>query len=160
MLKHLPLVQLPSTTPPTYPLGVAYSDPWDYILFSVSFGLENGSGGGESDYQRQRLQAFTFGGTPVDHRLRRTGFYFDWLRRFVSDSSRHHQESSSEYIRWQWMPYTRNNDGKNGHGLGTITNNLNHIPLAALQFLLISIKRAYLTFFSTLSLGVLETNAG
>ena len=160
MLYHLPLVQLPSTTLPTYPLawGVAYSDPWNSNLFSASSGLENGSGKleGESDYQRQRLQAFTFGGTPVDHRLQRTGFYLDSLRRFVSDVSRHHRQSSSEDIRSQSIP----NKGKNGHGLGAITNN--HILLAALQLLLtfqtsISIKGAYLTI---LSLGVIETNAG
>ena len=65
MLKRLHLVQLPSTIPPpSYPLRLAYSDPWNYNPFAASFGLKNGSGGGESDYQRQRLQAFTFGGTP------------------------------------------------------------------------------------------------
>ena len=33
-------------------------------LYSASFGLENGSGGGEYDFQRQQLEAFTLGGTP------------------------------------------------------------------------------------------------
>ena len=58
----------------------------------------------------------------VDHRLRRTGFYLDSFSRFVSDASRHHRQSNLEDIRTQPMPYTRNNNGKNRHGLGSITN--------------------------------------
>ena len=38
--------------------------PWNSNLFAASFGLENGSGGGEYDYQRQRLHVFTFGRYP------------------------------------------------------------------------------------------------
>ena len=93
---------------------------------------------------------------PVDHRLRRTGFYLDSLWR-----------SNSKDIRSKPMPYTRNNNnGNNGHGLGTITNTNSLIPLAALQLLLtifpfqtsISIKGAYLTIFSILSLGRCSRN--
>ena len=36
----------------------------DSQSLSASSRLENGSGGRELDYQRQHLQAFTFGGTP------------------------------------------------------------------------------------------------
>ena len=88
------LVQLPSTTPPTYQLGEAYSVPWNSNLFAASSGFENGSGEGVSDYQR--LQAFAFGGTLGGPSTSKNWFLFS---RFVSDASRHHRQSSSEDIR-------------------------------------------------------------
>ena len=51
-----------------------------------------------------------------------------------SDTHRHHRQSSSEDIRSQPMPYTGNNNGNNGHGIGITTNS--HIPLASLHRLL------------------------
>ena len=57
-----------------------------------------------------------------------------YLRRSVSVAPRHHPQSRSVHIRSQPMPYASNNNGNNGHDLGTITSS--HIPLAVLQQLL------------------------
>ena len=95
MLQHLPLVQLPTTTPSSYPLAVVsfslttfhsnnscsnlalglYSDPWNYNLFSAPSSLENGSGGGGYIIRDNICRRLLLAVPLVDQRLRETGFY-------------------------------------------------------------------------------------
>ena len=101
-------------------------------LYSASFGLENGSGGGEYDFQRQQLEGHGgvyFGRYPlVDQWLRGTGFYhliyrwggpFQIRRGTINNRAR----SISDHNRCLTVVITT------VMAPGTITNS--HIPLAA-----------------------------
>ena len=114
------------------------SHPRNPNLFSASSGIrvgkwKYGKWGRMIWLQETSSAGAYFGGTHW-HDGSRTLEQLDLLRRSVSDAPRHHRQSSSEDIRSQPMPYTCNNNGNNGHGLGIITSS--HIPLGSLPCLL------------------------
>ena len=85
-----------------------FSGPWNPNLFSASSGLENRSGGGEYDYQRQQLHAFTFGGTPGGSSTSENRF----LSRFALEVCfRFVKAPSTIELRGYQIPYSGNNNG-------------------------------------------------